>query len=427
MALLPSVRAALQHCSPDRPLRLELPEDVVLYADLDAVRGHPRSSPTERLAHLILSADPLEPTAQLLMGPAGAGKSTEFQRLKQRLEAAGDVPTLVRYISLDPWIDPLYPVSVLTVLRALTEVLESEADEEDPLFSRWFKAFLREHPDIRDVPWHYTASGVQMQLRQDRTLLRQVERALRSDAVAYIQIAQQAMGRAVWRLMQSGVGRLVLIVDGLDRLSALGDLQIERSLERILIDQAALLRPPCHIVYSVPGWLGDKESVLQSLWTGGVVALPLPYLGPVHDVRSQCLDALETFLSLRVDISLVFGHDRQRTLLPLLMASGGCFRDVLKMVRAVIERAGRHRSNREVFPIQPPEVRAVMDGMRAEYGVLARRFGYETLRQLDMEQPSRLLYRAVDTGILIWHQERTRWFFPHPLGWPDPIRGPSKL
>jgi hypothetical protein len=109
------------------------------------------------------------------------------------------------------------------------------------------------------------------------------------------------------------------------------------------------------------------------------------------------------------------------------MASGGCFRDVLKMVRAAIERAGRHRSNKEVFPIQPSEIRAVMDGMRAEYGVLARRFGYDTLRELDLEKPSRLLYRAVDTGILIWHQERTRWFFPHPLGWPDPIRGPSKL
>ncbi len=432
MTPLPALRHFIQLCDPNRSLRLELEEDLAIYVDLDDVRGPIRRPPGEQLLYLIQSSDPYASTAQLLVGASGSGKSTELSRLKRRIEESGGERTLVHLINLEGWLDLSSPFSELDLVRVLAESLELEVLGEDsaepPQIQRWLLQQLTASPAFRNLGIGSLDEPLAMQLRQSRLLREQVDAILRPRAESVLHQLSLALERTIRRLRQIGVARLVVLVDGLDQVSPVHEAEragLERGLERLLLDQAHLLHLPCHMVYTVPAWVMDREESLARAWSGGLVLLPTPDVGGPGRAEPEAVRRMEELVARRVDVDRLFGPDRERTLLAMILGSGGSPRDLLRLCRGAIERLGMRKRPEESPFILPWEARAAMDGMRAEYGVLVRRFGYDRLLRIDLARTDRQLCRVIDSGLLLWQERPDRRLRLHPLGWPSSVQDVS--
>jgi hypothetical protein len=389
-------------------LRLELPEDLETYAPLDELRGPARHPPGEQLLSMILSADPLIPTAQLLIGPSGSGKSTELWRLKRRLELAPDEVATVLRVELESWLEPSVPVAGVEIQRVLVEALEQLSGLEQPFFAGWMRRLLRQHALLREEDW----SDYRVKLRDDLRLRQLLASVCDRKEVEFQAAVRTGMEEAIRRLRESGAGRVVVLLDGLDHVRPRKEEdrgKLESSVEKLLTEQAFRLHLPCHVVVTAPAWLGDRLELLMRSWSSGVVILPVPMLGMPPD--PTVLRVLDGLVAARLDRSRIFGEDRSQTLLPLLLASGGHPRDLLKLVRGCIERAGRRPP--AVLPVAPTMVHASMDSLKAEYRLFARRSGLEGL---DRQIRDRRFFRAVDVGMILWHARGQSHFAPHPLG-----------
>ena len=408
MSFDPRLWPSLNQCDPFTPLRLELPEDLETYAPLDELRGHSRRPPGEQLLTMILSADPLMPTAQLLIGPSGSGKSTELWRLKRRLELAPDEVATVLRVDLQQWLEPSVPVAAVEIQRVIVDALEQLSGVEQPFFGEWLQRLLRQHAQLREEDW----SDPRGKLREDLRLRKLLTSVLERKEVKFQAAVRTGTEGAIRRLRERGAGRVALLLDGLDHIRPRKEEdreKLESSVEKLLTEQALRLHLPCHVVVVAPGWLGDRLPELTRSWSGGVVILPVPMLGvPPDPVVLRTLDGL---VGARLDRHRIFGEDRSQTLLPLLLASGGHPRDLLKLVRGSIERAGRRPP--AVLPVSPTLIHGAMDSLKAEYRLYARRAGLENL---NLALRDRRFFRAVDVGMVLWHARGQSHFAPHPLG-----------
>ncbi|HNH45854.1 MAG TPA: hypothetical protein PKY30_02390, partial [Myxococcota bacterium] len=341
-------------------------------------------------------------------GPSGAGKSTELWRLKRRLELAPDEVATVLRVDLERWLEPTVPVSVVEVQRVLVDALEQLSGVEQPFFGEWMRRLLRQHVQLREEDW----SDPRGKLREDLRLRKLLTGGLERREGEFQAAVRTGGEQAVRRLRESGAGRVVLLLDGLDHIRPRREEdreKLESSVEKLLTEQAFRLHLPCHMVVTAPGWLGDRLPGLMRAWSGGVVILPVPMLGvPPDPVALRVMDGL---VGVRLDRNRIFGEDRSQTLLPLLLASGGHPRDLLKLVRGSIERAGRRPP--AALPVAPTLIHAAMDSLKAEYRLYARRSGLESL---NLELQDRRFFRAVDVGMLLWHARGQSHFAPHPLG-----------
>lgn len=394
MSFDPRLRSAVNKCDPYRALRLELPEELGLYVGLDEVRGHIRRPAGEQLYYLIASADPLEPTAQLLLGPAGGGKSTELYRLKRRLELDAE-PTVVVRVDMEAWLDLSQPLGLVELLRVITETLERHAESPEPVFAQWFEKVLRTHPLLREQPWDERPGGVGAVLREDPRLGARVNLVLRQMQAETVAVCHSAMLQAVARLRAELAGRVVVLVDGIDHARPRREEErgrLERAVEQLFLDLAVHLHLPCHVVYAAPGWLGDRLLDLQQSWSGGVVTLLMsdPQL-------SRTRDLMEELVAARLDRQRIFGAEPAGLNL-VIRASAGHPRDLLRLVRLALERVGRRPP--AILPIPETEIRLAIEQMRAEYQLYARRTGLEAVEFLT---GSRMLYRAADAGLVLWY------------------------
>jgi hypothetical protein len=104
-------------------------------------------------------------------------------------------------------------------------------------------------------------------------------------------------------------------------------LRREKALERLLISQAGLLQLPCQLVVMVPGWLGEKHSLLQQAWSGGVVGLS-------HlDSNVPCfLTSVGALLRARLEGAQL----ADRLVQEIATSAGGVLKDLLGLCQLVL-------------------------------------------------------------------------------------------
>lgn len=420
---LSRLRAWVKACDPARPLEPDDPR----YVDLDAagpVRGGGPRSCVDQLAHTVALADPGTHTCQLFTGYPGTGKSTELRQLARTLEADPETPTHVVKVDVEEWVDLHAAIGLTDVLRVLAYVLDREAlvaEGGDPRsgvgYLERLRGFLQTDVNVKSIGWDDGAS-VLFELRDNPTFRQHLDEAVSRRFQQFAREAHEVIAQAVARLkVARRVTRVVVLVDSLEKLTPLRDEErdaVEASVERLFFVYAGWLRIPCHVVYTFPFWLSFRPA-LDANYTLDPVVLPaVPVRVPHGGDDEAGLAALRTLAGRRVDLAAVFGDPR--VVDPLLAASGGYPRELLRMLHELLVQAVD-------FPLAPADVRRVIARLADDYAAVVRQSDLPLLAAVarthalpvgDAEQTAALT-RLVNGRLVLAYRTQRRWYDLNPL------------
>jgi len=422
------LRLLISACDPNRPLSAGDP----LYVAFDEgtpVRGTPGRSCVDVLQRLILLQDE---TCQLFTGFPGTGKTTELGRLRQRLEASKDVPTCVVTIDFDYWLDRYSPVSITDVLRVVAHVLDREAaiaegkdpDQETGYLHRLWDFLSRTDLELQEIGFHAYGASLMLELKNNPTFHQKAEAALRMRFQQFASEARAAMEQSILRLRQAPATqaqRIVVLADGLEKFTPLREEDrgaMEASVESVFVQHARLLHLPCHTVYTFPLWLRFRVAELGGLYDGSPTVLPMVKIAAPDGTEYPVgVDKLLDLVRRRVrDLGHVFGPDLEATLLPIVRASGGYPRDLLRMVRQLLIDA-------RAFPVVGADAQRVIDELSQQYAFVVRGTNLDLLEQIatthalpqaDADQVA-AFGRLLERWLVLAYRNGEEWYDLHPL------------
>jgi len=429
---LATLRKFVKQCDPSTPLGGEDPR----YVQLSEVRGEGEMNSVERLARNILL---LDRSCQLFTGYPGTGKTTELRQLEKKLDGSTDLPTHVIYVPFEKYIDLYTPISIADVLRVLAYELDREAtraegrdpDQESPYAER-LKEFLK-HAQVNWKNLEFGAKGyglnMMLELRSSPSFRKQMEEALEGRFQRFADEAHQAMEQAVVRLANargSHAKRVVVLADGLEKLTPLRDEdrdKMEASVETLFLTHASWLRLPCHVVYTFPLWLRYRTADLGASYHGEPIVLPMVKVVDRSGAPSeQGLEQLRSIVDRRLDVNAIFGADPSMTLRPLLLASGGYLRDLLRMLRSAL-------TTERKFPISPEATNRIVDRLAEDYGRTVLGTDVEALaavaetHRLPKDGTDQLgaFGRLIERFLVLAYRNGEEWYDVHPMVRRDPM------
>jgi hypothetical protein len=263
-----------------------------------------------------------------------------------------------------------------------------------------------------------------MQEIKDNPSFRQrVEGALKLRFQAFAAAATDMMHGAIVRLRATtGAQRVVVVVDGLEKLTYVREEQreeVEAATETVFVTHASWLRLPVHVIYTFPFWLRFRASKLGALFHGEPAMLPMVKIadssGAAH---ADGIHKLAALVGRRVSLARVFGSPREqeRTLLPILQASGGYPRDLLRMVREVITDAAS-------LPVTPADTQRVIRQLAQTYARVIRAPDVDLLVEIDRmhtlpggdDKRLATFSRLFDRQLVLAYLNGEEWYAVHPL------------
>lgn len=271
-------------CDPTQPLR-----DRRYYIDFSAVRGTDVGQELERkIARL--SRD--RPTTQLFTGHIGCGKSTELFRLKNTLESQDFE---VVYFESDRDLE-MADVEISDILLSIAHNISEHLDQmgitpRPTYLSNLFQSLwttLRTPVEISDVSFSAGIASITASAKQSpdmRSQLRQyLEPRTRNIITA---INEELLAPANAALQRRGKGRLVVIMDNLDRIDSVAKPQGRLQSEYLFVDRGEQLKQlDCHLVYTIPLELMFSNDLvrLSNRFGTNPLVLPMVPLGDRHGV-----------------------------------------------------------------------------------------------------------------------------------------------
>ena len=366
----------IEQCDPKEPL----PGHSPLYIPLDQdppVRGE--QACIDVLRRTILRAQQ-RPTCQLFTGFPGTGKTTELRRLAAQLgEAKPPEYGHVLYIDCEEYIHRFSTVSVTDVLTVITYCVAREADRLENSTTAPGEVYLRKLFDSirKTLPtnahlqpkFELYGLNLMLELRNNRTIHDEVEEALRKRFQDFVNECHQEIARGIQRIRRAVGGkadRFVIIADGIEKITPLNESQrdqIEGSIESLFVAHGDFLRlPSCHVIYTFPVWLRFRSAELGNTYACEPLTLPMVKTHERDGTPYEPgLDKLYQMVARRLeDPTQVFGPDARAAMRPILEASGGYPRDVLRIVRSLLQ-------NEEQFPVAPPRIERAIRNVRQTY------------------------------------------------------------
>jgi hypothetical protein len=385
----------LQHfvkqCDPREPLDPGDPR----YIDLDEgepVRGSDGASCIDEIERTIVFSE--SPVCQLFTGFPGSGKTTELRRLQSRLEQHKQVPMHVVMIDFQEYRTDPTPLSIIETLRVLAYELDraairAEGDDPDakPGYAKRFYDFLKTTSiDLKSVGFSQFGGTLMIEAKGNPTFRQKVEEALAPRFHLFAREAQEVMADSVVRLRKAThAQQFVVIVDALEKVVPLREEDralLEASAETVFVEHASWLRLPCHVVYTFPLWLRFRTTQLDNLYDRPAQILPMVKVSDIDGKRYPPGHAkLVELVSRRLrvnqtpQIDRIFGSDLEQTLHPLISASGGYTRDLLRMVREVLYGA-------RVFPVDRKTIDRIIERTAEGYVTAVRSVDADVLAEI---------------------------------------------
>lgn len=412
------------NCDPNKPLSGEDPR----YVSLDEVRGNDASTCVDELEQTIRFSSE---SCQLFTGFPGTGKTTEIGQFKKRLNDAKDLPTHVVVVNFDEYIDKYAPISITDVVRVIAYCLDREAtemegkdpDKQSTYRDRFMKFLSDSEIDMSKASLSALGSTVMLEIKNNPTFYRRVDKALSQRFQQFVNEARESMTESVSRLKNAQLAhaqRVVCIADGLEKIAPLRDDDrdsVEKSVEMLFATHAAYLRLPCHAIYTFPLWLRYRRADLGASYDREPLVLPMVKVtDPNGKPAERGIERLLELLAKRVDLSAVFGPDWKNAVRPLILASGGYPRDLLRLVRNLLT------SNR-VFPVGPANVERVIDQLAEDYGRTVLGTDLDVLvtiaknHELPRDNSENLakFVRLLDRYLVLAYRNGKEWYDAHPM------------
>jgi hypothetical protein len=252
-----------------------------LYVDLDAVRGS--SGVVHRLAQRIQLAD--RPTAQVLAGHKGTGKTTELYLLKKHLSESIESKFFVVMVSSDEELDRNdvdFPELLIAIIRQIAVQLRSAGIEvsETYLKSRfeWLKTQLGKTIELDSVKLETSFLKLGMAAKGSPDARRLIREHLEPDVSNWLTAANELISSAQLQLSNKGYAGLVVLVDDLDKMVVRSSDDGHTTASDLFVNRAAQLTGfNCHLVYSMPLSLAysHHEAAIRSSFGGAVPVIPM--------------------------------------------------------------------------------------------------------------------------------------------------------
>lgn len=430
-------RADLQHfvkqCDPQQPLEPGDPR----YVNLDEgepVRGSDGWSCIDEIERTILFSEPTSALCQLFTGFPGSGKTTELRRLQKRLGENTQMHLHVLTVNFQNYRTDPTPLSIMEMLRVLAYELDREATRAEgndpdttPGYAERFYDFLTTtNVDLKGLSFAQLGPTLMFEAKGNPTFRHKVEEALASRFQVFARAAQEAMAEAVVRLRKAkNVQQIVVLVDALEKVTPLREAdraELEGSAVTLFVEHAARLRLPCHVVYTFPLWLRFRTAQLDGLYDRPVRVLPMVKVAePDGQPYAPGYAKLTDLVGRRLDLGRIFGANLDKTLHPLIAASGGYTRDLLRMVREVLWGARK-------FPVDPAHIARIIERVAESYVVAVHDAEAEVLaeiartHQLPRDGTKLAIFgRLLEGYMVLAYRNGKEWYELHPLVRQAPI------
>ncbi|MEZ4406912.1 MAG: hypothetical protein R3A52_10600 [Polyangiales bacterium] len=424
------------------PLEPTDPQYVPLY-ELEELRN---DDPVE-LLRFAIDTNPT-PTAQLVSGFRGTGKSTELRRLRKVLRDSGHTVLLCDiedYLNTGQALDPVDFLYAF-VLAVSGAAVESVGD--DPLREGYLtrlKNFLTrtqvEAPeltagvkatgDVGAVKAEATA-GLKLVLKDNPSFKERARDrwkgslgSLAAEAHAYIRELAATLTKG-----SDPKRRVVIIIDSIEHIQGTLDdaAKVQASIEKMFTVHSDLLHfPGVDTVYTVHPYLKIKYANIDDFFPfGGLQIIPTLKVrergdptkpGELGAPRKNALDAIARVVEQRGDWwhLLGSGDEGRERLDTLILASGGHLRDLIRLLAEIVRRTRDLPATPAVFDAAVNHVRnqalPIADDDAEWLAEIAR--SHTTCLPSENKVPS--LARFLDTHRVLCYRNGNEWFDVHPL------------
>lgn len=435
------LKTIYQRCDPIESL---LPTDaryVPIYAD-----GHGEDPVSRLKTHIDFS--PVQ-SFQLFSGFRGSGKTTELFRLRAQMEKAGCV---VLYANALDYLNPAEPAEIsdllMVIAGAFSDRLADQAglDLRDESFWNRITHYLRTTSlHVTELTGQLEASNPAKEILGDLTAGLEVKVALKEASSfrkrlrEFLETRLTELKREVHAFVEAGVKalrkkrgedvRVVFIFDQLEQFrgSASNEQDVIRSVERVFASHLDKLKLPyVHAVYTVPAWL---QFVLPGVIE--IEVLPSFRIWKNDAMRSrddEGFAAIRDLLFRRCQaegFERLFGVGdgaREHPLADkLIEASGGYFRDLLRLLRELVVRV---TTQSQSLPVDEDLVKGAIQRVREHYANISVEDAEwvqhvaETRscspRSASPAEAARIT-RLLDLHLVFYFSNGEDWYDAHPL------------
>ena len=378
----------------------------------------------------------------LLSGFRGSGKSTELNRLASSLRGKG---YLVLQQDALNYLNPGEQIDIVTLLNALagafSDALTAEEIGQPLKQSYWTRltTYLKK-TDVKleeigikaGTPAKTAEANLQFAFKTTPTFRQQLREKLQfrlGELKQQVDLFIEDCCKLV-KKKRGADTRIVFIFDQFEQIPGapgLGSQQqnLIASTKRIFADSLKELRfAHIHTVLTVPSWL---KLVLPNLPLHVVANLPMWKKTEQRPPRADSLHVLHSLVKRRFDqvqggdIARFFDgfeDEAQHTLLEqLLIASGGHFRDLLRLMREAIVRAPslpvtQNIINHAIYTVRSGFLPIAVEDARALQRVAdLRDAAHETSSDADISQ----LAQFMNTHMVLYFVNGHPWYDLHPL------------
>ncbi len=410
-------------CRPDEPIAPDDPR----HFDFDqfGLRGRPWRT---KLAKIIRITP--EPTAQVITGLPGSGKTTELMRLRAELTRQGCHVVLA---DAGAWIRDDRPIAVEDLWLAMVLSVYPDGGPDAPVgwladYAKRAWAFLQSKVHIKDLGLSLGPIKLRTELSSNDTLFARASkvlregRDLRQDVFALLEHAA-AGARAAGT-------RLVLILDGVEKRatgSVFGSEEQSRYRNHwfdAFLTRARDLKPPVDVVYTVPPFMIRRASELGAQFGQELEFLPMVRIWQRQDEDGGKprpdqigLRAMREALLLRVPRACFADEaaiDR------LVRFSGGYMRDLLRLASHCVLFADETESiDGELVESALVRIRQTyLEGLRqADVGLLTQVQRTKSFPQ--NEQTAPFMDRLLQSYTMMRYHNSHFWYGAHPLLWSE--------
>ena len=336
-----SSRDVFAACSPQFDL---VGKDLALLReDLSSVRGGGRIL---RLEECIRSSRRGQYLVQLLSGHPGSGKSTELRWLTTELQKTKDGQSYhALFVDLQDYLDirdTQLPELVTALFAAIVDdpILGAYASASATAGKLW-KDLIARVKDIGlslDVEVPAGVAKLKLNFKTSPGLQKRYREVSRDHISSLVEALGDLIQDVRSHLVTQGIDDLVIIADNLERIERLPlDDGTRRTTHDIFfLEQLPLIQNvPVHLITTIPVSLHFSQGRLRQ-----VFCAPNDVVIPMIAVRARGADptlpeeagiaALRGLLARRVDLDTVFADED--ALRHAVMQSGGCIRDLLRIV-----------------------------------------------------------------------------------------------
>jgi hypothetical protein len=273
-------------CEPNEPLQPTDPR----YVNCDEVRGE---NLVQTYVRSLRRADPARPEIKLFAGHRGVGKTCELNRLKALLQQAQSaenphLPFQVIYLDASDRLDlndlDLPDLLAFIAAEVLKQLREAGLPGFDPVstFMKqvWggIRGALQSEVALKEAEVDAGFASLTLELKNRPNSRQRLREAIERHSTSLLEAVNDLLVTANAKLRQNRSGGLVLIIDGLERLT-LRSLPEGTTHDRLFLDRSEQLASlKAHTIYTVPISLFYSPRCADLEQTFGEHNVPVPMI-----------------------------------------------------------------------------------------------------------------------------------------------------